>query len=611
MPGIAGIFGPGNEEQLTARLHSMVAAMRHEPSYTAGTHVDASLGIYVGWVAHPGSVAAAMPAWNGERNVCVILTGQEFTERDTAKGPEPDDSARGPGPGRYLVERYLQRGADFLEQLNGWFSGVVIDTRQRRVLLFNDRYGLERIHFHEHASGFHFGSEAKSLLRVLPELREIEPGALAETLSCGCVLGNRTLFPGVALLPGASRWTLTSHAGVGREHYWSRDRWEGLPKLTSADYAQRLKETFARILPRYVRADDRIAMSLTGGLDGRMIMAWANAAPGSLPCYTFGGEYRDCADVRIARRIASLCGQEHQTIAVGQGFCDEFPSLAERSVYISDGTMDVTGAVELYANRRARDIAPIRLTGNYGSEIVRGNVAFRPGSVDTELLNPDFVPLVRTAEHAYRRAREDNEVSFIAFRQVPWFHYARYSIERSQLTPRSPYLDNELVSLMYQAPEQSWRSKSPSLDVIADGDARLAAVPTDRGDVGTSGTVAERLHQRYQEFTFKAEYAYDYGMPQWLAAADHVLARLRLERMFLGRHKFYHFRVWYRDRLAGYIQDVLLDPRARTRPYVDGRNLEHLVNEHVRGVRNHTVAIHQALTAELTYRQLIEQTWSS
>ena len=85
-----------------------------------------------------------------------------------------------------------------------------------------------------------------------------------------------------------------------------------------------------------------------------------------------------------------------------------------------------------------------------------------------------------------------------------------------------------------------------------------------------------------------------------------MLERLRLERLFLGRHKFYHFRVWYRDQLSGYVQDVLLDPRSLTRPYVNGRNLERIVSQHVRGLRNHTLAIHQALTVELTYRQLID-----
>ena len=52
------------------------------------------------------------------------------------------------------------------------------------------------------------------------------------------------------------------------------------------------------------------------------------------------------------------------------------------------------------------------------------------------------------------------------------------------------------------------------------------------------------------EFTFKAEYAYDYGMPQWVARIDHVLSPLHLERLFLGRHKYAHYRVWYRDVLV-------------------------------------------------------------
>ena len=38
-------------------------------------------------------------------------------------------------------------------------------------------------------------------------------------------------------------------------------------------------------------------MSLTGGLDTRMIMAWQKSPPRSLPCYSFGGMFRDCQDV--------------------------------------------------------------------------------------------------------------------------------------------------------------------------------------------------------------------------------------------------------------------------------------------------------------------------
>src|SRR5260370_28929866 len=100
------------------------------------------------------------------------------------------------------------------------------------------------------------------------------------------------------------------------------------------DFYGQLEGTFARILPRYLGGANSVALSLTGGLDGRMIMAWANPSPGALPCYTFGGAYRACADVKIARRIAMLYAQSHRTIAVGAGFLTKFPTLAEKTVFL-------------------------------------------------------------------------------------------------------------------------------------------------------------------------------------------------------------------------------------------------------------------------------------
>jgi asparagine synthase (glutamine-hydrolysing) len=109
------------------------------------------------------------------------------------------------------------------------------------------------------------------------------------------------------------------------------------------------------------------------------------------------------------------------------------------------------------------------------------------------------------------------------------------------------------------------------------------------------------------EFTFKAEYAYDHGMPQWLARVDHVLAPMRLERLFLGRHKYYHFRIWYRTVLADYLRDVLLDSRTLSRPLFDRRTIESVVNGHLKGDRNHTFEIHKLLTLELLHRTVLDR----
>jgi asparagine synthase (glutamine-hydrolysing) len=200
-----------------------------------------------------------------------------------------------------------------------------------------------------------------------------------------------------------------------------------------------------------------------------------------------------------------------------------------------------------------------------------------------------------------------DRLSSIAFKQVPWHHYARLSIEQSQIIVRSPFLDNDFVSLAYRAPKRPDTDKQIALDVIAARRPSLGLLETDRGLAQSSSTLSSQVRRRWQQFTFKSEYAWDYGMPQWLARLDHGLASFHPERLFLGRHKFYHFRVWYRDALADDVQEVLLDERTLARPFFNRRRVQEIVHSHVRGTANHTLAIHRLLTCEFIHRQLLEK----
>src|SRR5205814_36966 len=279
----------------------------------------------------------------------------------------------------YLVHLYETKGCEFLEKLNGWFSGVLLDFREQKLVLFNDRYGVNRIYYHEDSRGFYFASEAKALLKILPGTRQLDLSSLGEVLCCEAVLQNRSLFSGISLLPPGSSWVFSRGEPVKKKRYFKEEAWESQPELSRSDFYEKLKETWTRVLPRYFRGKQSIGLSLTGGVDSRMILAWAHWPPGTLPCYTWGGTYRDCADVKIARRAARISHQPHKAILVGDDFLSQFPELAERAVYISDGTMDVTGSIVLYVQRLARRIAPVRVSGVCGGEILRRLVAFKPG----------------------------------------------------------------------------------------------------------------------------------------------------------------------------------------------------------------------------------------
>jgi asparagine synthase (glutamine-hydrolysing) len=95
-------------------------------------------------------------------------------------------------------------------------------------------------------------------------------------------------------------------------------------------------------------------------------------------------------------------------------------------------------------------------------------------------------------------------------------------------------------------------------------------------------------------------------MPQKLAKLDSALSFLRLERIFLGRQKFCHYRSWYRTQLSDFVRDTLLSPTALARPYLNGQAaVKAAVEDHIRGTRNFTVPIHKLLTLELIHKNLL------
>jgi asparagine synthase (glutamine-hydrolysing) len=579
----------------------MVECLRHETFYSSGTWSDSAQGIYAGWVARQGSFSDGMPLHSETGDITMVFAGEDFSEPGTARTL----SDRGPGLAlegpSYLVHKYEEE-TDFPKGLNGRFHGLVADRRRQTAKIFNDRFGLQRVYYYEAPDAFYFAAEAKAILQVRPESRSLDQRGLGEFITCGCVLENRSLFQGIQVLPPASAWVFRGGMLEKKSAYFDPREWEEQEPLQPEAYYEHLRAAFVHALPRYFNGRERVAVSLTGGLDTRIIMAWRKAPPDSLPCYTFGSLYRDNQDVLLAREVASICSQSHHVITTGQEFLSQFPHYAQRSTYLTDACVDLGRSPDLYVNEKARQIAPVRIVGTYGSEMLLHAVMFKPEDPVEGLFQPDVSPLLEIAKDTYHRSRQTHPVTFVAFRQSPWHHYGILGLEQTQVAVRSPYLDNEVVKTVYKAPGAVTVNEDARLRLIRDGNFALAELRTDRGVGGRSNLFARSL----LEFLFKAEYAYDMGMPQWIATVDHLLAPLHLERLWLGRHKPFHFRVWYRDQLAPYVREVLLDRRSLARSYIDSKAVRTVVNGHLRGNRNYTTELHRLMTLELTHRLFLD-----
>jgi asparagine synthase (glutamine-hydrolysing) len=595
MPGIFGIVSREPQADCERRLEQMRASMQLGTRCLVATLAFPDLGIFAGWAAHGASFAAVESSRDEACDLALILGGECFR----------DDCAITVGSRSWILDQYEKRGERSFEELNGIFSGLLVDRRQGKGFLFNDRYGVERLYVHESNGETYFASDAKALLAVLPELRAFDDAGVAQYLAYGCTRGDRTLFRGISLLPGGSKWTVESGEVQTKSRYFRPEDWEAQEPLTEEDFLAEFSSTFQRILPRYSEHEESVGIALTGGLDTRIVMACLPETGTRHPCYTFVGETGLTLDARLASQIADVKGLKHQVLCIEPDFLRDFGSYLDRTITATDGCAGATASHEIYFNARARELSPIRLTGNFGSEIFRSVSTFKPLGLRRELLSDEYAAAV--ASETQRAASENfHPVTFAAFHEIPWNLYGLLAAGRSQLTFRTPYLDNELVALAYRAPAALRRSPLPALELIRSASPELAGIPTDRGQLLGATALGHASRRVFGDLTFKLDYYHMEGLPTFMSGFQPVLNSLASLGL-LGLHKFLPYRRWFQNELAETIMERALGERVRHAAWWSRNAPERMARTHISGRANYLREIHTILTLEAVDRLFIQQ----
>jgi hypothetical protein len=157
-------------------------------------------------------------------------------------------------------------------ELDGAFAALAFDPVLRQATLLTDRFGLMPLYLHEENGVACYSTSLPLLLSVRRPVCHLDPVAVGEMLTLRMILGNRTFFREVGLVPPAS----AIHLRVGpptASVYWS---WNGLhPTPTSdadlvADTLDLIEQAILRGVPPEAK---KVAIALDGGLASRLLCA--------------------------------------------------------------------------------------------------------------------------------------------------------------------------------------------------------------------------------------------------------------------------------------------------------------------------------------------------
>jgi asparagine synthase (glutamine-hydrolysing) len=372
------------------------------------------------------------------------------------------------------------------------------------------------------------------------------------------------------------------------------------------EFSSALAETLATTLPRYVAGDQAIGFSITGGLDTRMILAALPASRRNIRCYTFGGLSGETLDQQIGRNVAGLCGLEHQSLRITRHWLESFPEYVDRTVWITDGAAGATTAHEIFLTGLGRALGLVRLTGNFGSEVLRGMSTLKPWAPSQGFIAREFEPPYAAAKAPLA---DLHPISRAVFGEVPYHLFGPLAAGRSQVAFRTPYMDNDVVSLAYRSPDAGTISPRASLEAIDRLKPQLARIPTDRGVSLRSGGIRAAAIGALEAVRFKLDYLDKEGLPGHLRLLDPLLALLRRTPM-LGKHKYLSYRTWFQRELYGYLSTAVTGTTALGE-YIDITALSVLADEHASGRQNRLREINAVLTLSAVERLMFRNSSSA
>jgi len=609
MPGLLGVVQKAPVRDVAPVFQALHAPSEHFQSESQ-IAFDRRWG--VGRV-HLGHLQP-LPQLTASGSVRALLHGDLYNEAELREQlQEAGVSPPGTGVGPLLVALYQHHGRDFVSLLRGAFCAVVVDESRKKLVLIADRLGSYGLYWYDGPQGFLFAPSVNALLRAVDIKPELNPRAVADYVTFGFLLGDKTLDAKVRLLPPASTLTYDwEKESCELERYWHVTTlfqpWEG----DRASYLTAVRQAFNASVQRTLMGDHHFGVALSGGLDSRAVMSAIDCAGRPVSTYTLG--VRGCADEVIANTLARISGTEHRFFELDQRYLGEFMEQLRIMVALTDGMYLTHGVTEMLALQFLQRTDITVLLRGHAAELAKTSLAW-PLHTDATIYGmqttEEFIP--------YFLRRVNYVSSTVSLQELftePWYAQvegeARRSLEASLAdVPLSP---PDLCSYLYLN-EHHRRCTIASLEVFrTECDVRMPFADEQflavlfrgrsqwRDDTSVHQAIIGQNQPRLLRVRNSNTGAPGNAGPLLTAVLDKFNTLGKLLNIYGYRH-YHNFHGWMQQRLITAVEQALLAPESLARGLYREASLRRLLEETRQGRADHSYLLQVLLILELWQQQ--------
>jgi len=382
-------------------------------------------------------------------------------------------------PWAEVIEGITEAKYSNLRNLKGVFAIAVFDKKENNLYTISDRRSQYPLFYSITDTGIVLSSTISTFCQNSFKT-QFNPEWLYEFLYFNYPVGQTTPLKNVSRIPRASALCFNLNTGRHSIQEYSQPFRKADKLLDGKEAIQKAQSVFQKQMAKHIPPNTKVAVSLTGGLDSRTVLAYS-IGKGNIETYTYGIE--GCNDLTVASDVAHGLGMKHHDIIFDEYFLQQLKDLIYDTVFLSGGSERITRSTLDFAYRKLTDNGnhlPVVLTGIAGDHLFRDHVKSL-GNIPS-LISADMAGTIRNGNpcigseffkkgfgsnydsfegyirHSLDRLEEvygplnqpEPYMSFLIYEVSPKYFAGELAIASNYTTLRSPYWDDDIISLPYE-----------------------------------------------------------------------------------------------------------------------------------------------------------------
>ena len=515
----------------------------------------------------------------------------------------------------------VQWGVGALNRFNGMFAFALWDQQEQSLLLARDRYGIKPLYLAHQGNYFWFASEQKAILSDTRFRRVLDKAALLEYFTFQNIFTNRTLVKDIQLLPPGHYMTLDLGAGEFKQSftkYWGYHFREPDQPASKTDYIEELDRLFRQAVNRQLVSDVELGTYLSGGIDSGSITALASQSLPNLKTFTCGFDLSSASGLELgfdervrAEAMSARFKTEHYQMVLKAG--DMERCLPDVTWHLEEPRVGQSYP-NYYAAKLAGKFVKVVMSGSGGDELFGGypwryyRAAVNQGFshyvdqyyefwqrlIPNHLQSKIFAPIWNDVKHVSTRdifrdvflthdnelSRPEDYINHSLYFEARTFLHGLFVVEDKlsmahSLESRVPFMDNDLVDFAMQCPVNL------KLRNLTD------VIRINENEPGN------KTRQYFQKTNDGKQILRD------------VMSRYIPEEITKAQKQGFSSpdASWFKGESIDFVRERLINDHAILYEYLDRKEVQSLVNEHLNGQQNRRLLIWSLLSIEQLFNR--------